>query len=146
MDRGTHLYDDIIHMPHHISKTRAQMPMRDRAAQFSSFDALAGFGGMIEETKRLTDKKLELDETEIERLDEKLNILSENILLHPKICVVYFLPDEWKDGGAYVTHIGSLKKIDRFLRTVIFTDGERIPIDDISSIDGELFAEYRSED
>lgn len=146
MDRETHAYDDIIHMPHHISKTRAQMPMHDRAAQFSSFDALVGFGSMIEETERLTDTKIELDETEIILLDEKLNLISRNISFRPEIRVVYFLPDKWKDGGAYVSHTGAVKKIDTFLRTVVFTDGERIPIEDICSIDGKLFKEFLKDD
>ena len=37
-------YDDIINLPHHVSKTRPQMSMVDRAAQFSPFAALTGYG------------------------------------------------------------------------------------------------------
>ena len=37
------VYADIIDHPHHRSLTRAHMPMGDRAAQFSAYDALAGY-------------------------------------------------------------------------------------------------------
>ncbi len=48
-------YDDIINLPHHVSKTHPQMPMSDRAAQFSPFAALTGYDAAIRETGRLTD-------------------------------------------------------------------------------------------
>ena len=65
----TNKYDDIINLPHHVSPTRQQMPMSDRAAQFSPFAALTGYEDVISETARLTDKKNELNE-------EALNILN----------------------------------------------------------------------
>lgn len=139
MDRETHKYDDIIDMPHHVSKTRAQMPMHDRASQFSSFAALVGFDSMIEETERLTHSKVELDEAAKALLNEKLNLIERNISKRPEVRIVYFLPDERKEGGEYVSHIGTIKRIDPFLRTVIFFDGVKIPIDDIYSIDGKWF-------
>lgn len=55
-------YDDIIHLPHHVSKTRPQMSMLDRAAQFSPFAALTGYEDAIQETGRLTDTKVEIGE------------------------------------------------------------------------------------
>ena len=55
-------YDDIIHLPHHVSSKRPQMPMSDRAAQFSPFAALTGYDDAIQETGRLTEQKIELDE------------------------------------------------------------------------------------
>ena len=55
-------YEDIIHFPHHMSPNRPHMPAADRAAQFSPFAALTGYGAAIKETARLTDRKLELDE------------------------------------------------------------------------------------
>ena len=55
-------YDDIINLPHHVSSTRPQMSMIDRAAQFSPFAALTGYDAAIKETGRLTDEKIELDE------------------------------------------------------------------------------------
>ena len=56
-------YAGIMNLPHHVSPTRPQMPISDRAAQFSPFAALTGYAGVIRETARLTDRKIELDET-----------------------------------------------------------------------------------
>ena len=50
-------YDDIINLPHPVSKTHRQMPMRDRAAQFAPFAALTGFEEAIEETAEKNTKK-----------------------------------------------------------------------------------------
>ena len=57
-------YDDIIRLPHHVSKVHPQMPLRDRAAQFSPFAALVGYEDIIDETARRTTPKRELDESE----------------------------------------------------------------------------------
>ena len=53
-------YSDIIHLPHHVSKTHPQMSMHDRAAQFSPFAALTGYDSAILETARLTEEKITL--------------------------------------------------------------------------------------
>ena len=47
-------YDDIINLPHHVSKTRTPMSMENRAAQFAPFAALTGHDAAIAETARLT--------------------------------------------------------------------------------------------
>jgi hypothetical protein len=56
-------YQDIINLPHHVSKTRLQMAMSDRAAQFAPFAALTGYDDAVKETGRLTDDKIELEES-----------------------------------------------------------------------------------
>ena len=53
-------YNEIMGLPHHVSKTRSQMPMSDRAAQFAPFAALTGYDSAIKETGRLTDERLSL--------------------------------------------------------------------------------------
>lgn len=55
-------YEDIINLPHHVSSKRPQMPMLDRAAQFSPFAALTGYDDAIHETARLTNNKVDLSE------------------------------------------------------------------------------------
>ena len=50
-----HPYDDIIDLEHHVSRNHPPMPMRDRAAQFSPFAALTGYGDAIAETGRQTE-------------------------------------------------------------------------------------------
>ena len=133
------MYEDIIHLPHHVSATRPQMSMSDRAAQFSPFAALTGYDEAIKETGRLTDDRIELDENTRTALDIKQAYLAENINIHPEISITYFLPDTKKDVGEYVTSTGSLKRIDEYERMLIFVDGRKIPIDEIANIDGNLF-------
>ena len=132
-------YDDIINLPHHVSKNRPQMSMSNRAAQFSPFAALTGFEDTINETARLTDEKINLSKDEKEMLDRWQQFLIEKLSEHPSLTVIYFVPDEKKDGGAYVTVSGNLKKIDTFERWLQFTDGTKIPLDDILEIESELF-------
>lgn len=129
-----HQYDDIIKLPHHVSQSHPPMSILDRAAQFSPFAALTGYEGAIEETARLTDKRIELDEAERNDLDENLKIILEQLSSQPEVEITYFLPDEKKTGGAYILVIGIVKKIDSFERTVVMQDETRIPIDDIVRI------------
>jgi len=114
------------------------MSILNRAAQFSPFAALTGYDDAIEETARLTDRRLELDETERAILDEKLRIIKEHIDKKPEITITYFQPDIKKDGGAYISISGIVKKIDYYKRLVLMQDGSRICIDDISNITGEI--------
>lgn len=133
------LYEDIINLPHHVSSKRPQMPMFDRAAQFSPFAALTGYDDAIHETGRLTDEKIDLSEEEKETLDRKQQFLLEMLDDHPALTVTYFVPDAKKAGGAYVTKSGKLKKIDSIERRMQLTDGTRIPLDDVADIESELF-------
>lgn len=126
------VYDDIIGLPHPTSAKHPRMPMADRAAQFSPFAALVGHGAAIQETARLTDQKIELTEDEKVVLDEKLRLLADT---GREAVFTYFLPDERKSGGAYVTVSGSLKKIDPLKHRIILTDGTVIPIEDILDIE-----------
>lgn len=132
-------FDDIIDMPHHISKRHPQMSMHDRAAQFSPFAALVGYESAIRETARLTDQKNELGEYEAELLNKRLGIISELSDIHPMINITYFRPDELKSGGAYVTERGSVKCINEYDHTVVLVDGRKISINDIACIEGEIF-------
>lgn len=111
----------------------------DRAAQFSPFAALTGYEAAIKETARLTDERVELDEYAKDALREKLQIITDRIKEHPEITITYFQPDAKKKGGAYVTAVGSAKKIDEYERVVVMTDGTVIPIDETISIDGQIF-------
>ena len=133
------MYEDIINLPHHVSKTRPQMSMLDRAAQFSPFAALTGYDAAIKETGRLTDEKIEMDEDRKAVLDMKQAYLIEMIDEQPEIYITYFLPDAKKSGGAYVTVTGNLKRFDEYERLLILTDGKKIPMDDIADIESDLF-------
>ena len=133
-------YDEIMGLPHHVSKTRPQMPMSDRAAQFAPFAALTGYDAAIKETGRLTDERIELDVEALSALDMKYQLLMEALDEAPEVTITYFQPDERKAGGKYVSAVGAVKKIDDFERRITMQDGTRIPMDDVLSIDGELFS------
>ena len=133
-------YDEIMGLPHHVCKTRPQMPMSDRAAQFAPFAALTGYDAAIKETGRLTDERIELDVEALSALDMKYQLLMEALDEAPEVTITYFQPDERKAGGKYVSAVGTVKKIEDFERRITMRDGTRIPMDDVLSIDGELFS------
>ena len=128
-------YDDIIDLPPHVSATRPQMSMMDRAAQFSPFAALTGYDAAIKETARLTDQKIDLDDYEKEEINDKIQLITEHLGEDFEVVITYFQPDSRKAGGAYVDAVGIVKKIDEYDRVIILQDGKKIPIDDILDID-----------
>ena len=132
-------YDDILHLPHPTSKRHPRMPIVDRAAQFSPFAALTGHRAAIEETARVTDRRIELDEDAKEQLDQMLQLLLERIDEQPEITVTWFSPDKKKAGGQYHTATGKLKRIDTQESRLILTDGTQIPLEDLLRIRSESF-------
>lgn len=134
-------YDDIINLPHHVSETHPQMPLRDRAAQFAPFQALTGYGDAVDETARVTDERDERGEEASALLDRKLSVLNENLASGPEVSVLYFVPDEKKAGGKYETYSGKLRTIDTYSGLLVFTDGIRLNIADVYGIESELFRE-----
>lgn len=134
-NQGIDKYQDMISLPHHVSKTHAPMPVQDRAAQFAPFQALNGHSEAVRETARLTAERLELDEACKAFLDGKLRTIRERLRLKPAVAITYFVPDAYKAGGSYVTKEGCVKKIDQYEGSLIFTDRTRIKMDDIIEID-----------
>ena len=132
-------YDDLLDLPHHVSESRPQMPMSDRAAQFSPFAALIGYGDAIAETARLTEQRVELSEEERELLDRKQQYLLSMVTDRPEVTVTYFVPDARKAGGAYVIRSGRLEKVDLSERLMYLTDGTVIALDEIIGIESPLF-------
>lgn len=128
-------YGDIIGLsrPH---STRRQMSKEDRAAQFSPFAALTGFDDAIDEEGRLTDAQEILEEERLEKLNETFAIIVDNLEKgeHPLVSFRYFVPDEKKSGGRYITVSGKVAKIDAYNRVLSFEDRQTFYIDRISSI------------
>ena len=129
--RMNNRYDEIINLPHHVSKTRPQMPLSDRAAQFAPFAALTGYDSAIKETGRLTDERIELDEEALTALNRKYQLLMDTLDDAPEVTIIYFQPDERKAGGQYVSATGTVKKVDTFGRRILLQDGTRIPLDSV---------------
>ena len=132
--KETHKYDDIIHLSRPRSGRRAEMSNYDRASQFSPFAALTGFDAAIEETGRLTDHRIELDEGGKQLLDEQMRAVLEVIHSQPKVEILWFQYDERKAGGSYVRTTGHVKKVDDYSRNILLTDGQSIPLGEIFSI------------
>ena len=132
------LYDDIIHLPHHVSERHPQMSMYNRAAQFAPFAALTGHTAAITEAARLTEAEPELSESDAEVLNRKLAYL-QSLDEKPTISVTYFVPDDKKEGGSYHTATGIVKSVEPDKGVLQFEDGTGIPVIRIKDIDGECF-------
>lgn len=132
------LYDDIIHLPHHVSERHPQMSMYNRAAQFAPFAALTGHNAAITEAARLTEAEQELSESDAEVLNRKLAYL-QSLDEKPTISVTYFVPDDKKEGGSYHTATGIVKSVEPDEGVLQFEDGTGIPVIRIKDIDGECF-------
>ena len=105
-------YEDIVDLPHHVSRKHPQPTMADRAARFAPFAAITGYEEMVLEEARVTDVRIEMDESSKAALNEKLNMILEFIDEQPEVSITYFEPDKRKAGGAYVTVTGTVKRID----------------------------------
>ena len=127
-------YEDIINLPHHISKKHRPMPREARAAQFAPFAALTGYESDVNEAARYTGKRRELGEYEAERLNRRINEIRDGIHGNTEVIITYFKPDEKKAGGEYLNIGGRVRKIDDYGRTLTLTSGALIPLDDISEI------------
>lgn len=132
-------YNNIINLPHHVSSTHPHMSMIDRAAQFSPFAALTGYDAAVKETARLTKQQIELDEYEKSALDQRILLLQDHLKELPEVIITYFESDERKSGGKYISKTGAVKKIDAYEKQIVLADRRKISIENILSIEGELF-------
>lgn len=127
-------YDDIIHLPHHVSQNHPQMPLRDRAAQFAPFAALTGYEAAVGETARLSVERRELDAQEAAELNRRLVALIARLPERPEVTIEYFVPDERKAGGSYVSVTGVVRNISIAERVLVMEDETVIPLEDIDSV------------
>ena len=132
-------YDDMIYMQNPTPICKPRMSLYERAAQFSPFAALTGYEDAVEETARLTDARLELSEDMKIILNEKMQMIVDNMDADPIVTITYFVPDKKKTGGAYVDVTGIVKEIDEYERCIVMTDKKKIPIEQVRAIEGGLF-------
>lgn len=128
-------YEDIINLPHHQSTMRAHMSLHDRAAQFAPFAALTGHEEAIEETARLTDEKVILDENTIEKINQKLYDIVQHLPEKRNVVITYFRPDTLKQGGVYLTDVGSVNKVDENAKKVFMDSGMAIDMEQIVEVE-----------
>ena len=132
-------YEDIVNLPRHISKVHPQATMTDRAARFSPFAAISGYEDMVKEAARVTEERIDITDATKELLNEKLNMIVEFLDEEPEVTITYFEPDKKKDGGAYISITGTVKRIDEYERIVLMSDDKKIRIDEIYAIESDLF-------
>lgn len=135
-------YDDIIHRSRPVSPNHPPMPRQDRAAQFAAFAALTGYDDAVRETARLTESRLELDDSRKERLGRDIQYLLEHSPEEPEVRITYFLPDQKKSGGSYETASGVLRRLEPLSKTLVLSDGTRIPLEDVYDVRSDCLPEY----
>lgn len=139
MHRTIEMYKDIINLSRPKSKIKNPMSLEERAAQFSPFAALTGHNEVIKEKARLTQEKIELDDMEKELLTLKLKIIESRLKENIECQFCYFVNDQKKQGGKYLSISGVVKQIDMISKIIILTDKTRIPMDDVIAIDSMMF-------
>ena len=139
--QDTHQYDDIIGLPRPRSNRRAPMPLANRAAQFMPFAALTGYEAAVREEARLTDRKIALDDDALTQLNARLEVIDGLLPEAPDVTVTYFVPDPRKQGGAYRSLSGRVRRIDPVAGQLIMRGGTAIPLGDIQRIESDLFQE-----
>lgn len=125
-------YDDIINLPHPVSKKHKQMSLLSRAGQFAPFAALTGYEDIISETSREVDTRAELNEDQIVDINSSLIYLIQNKDIEATYTI--FVNDDNKEGGKYVDYKGTIKKADLDNQRLILNDGTIIPISDLIAI------------
>ena len=123
-----------------------KMSLKERAAQFSPFSALRGFDEEIEESSRRTESRPELSQQECDRLNARLQFLAEQSADCPTIQITRFVQDTKKSGGALVTEVVCVKRVDWVKRTIFLSDRTERSFDDIVSIQGKLFEAMPGDD
>ena len=137
-------YNDILNAPYPNPEIEKDLPDKIlRAAQFAPFAALTGYDEAVEETARLTDSKVELDEYQKAELNDRLQFLN-NSEEDEAVGITYFVSDKRKSGGSYITKKGIVLKVREYEKDVVMDDGTEIPIDDIMTIEGNQFNETES--
>lgn len=132
-------YDDILRLPHPVSRRRPPMSRLDRASQFAPFAALTGYETSLTETARVTQEFRVLEEGKQVELNEKLCLLQTQTANRPKVVVTYFQPDTHKAGGAYMTATGDFQKIDQYEQCLYLSENRQIPLSRIYEIESPIF-------
>lgn len=132
-------YEDIIGLPHPVSRRHPPMARQERAAQFAPFAALAGHGAILREAARQTENRPALSEDAQAALDARLRLLAGRLEEHPTVNATYFLPDEKKAGGACVTVSGQVLRLREFPPALCLADGAEIPLSALLALEGPLW-------
>ena len=128
-------YNDIIHLPHHVSRNHPQMTMRDRAAQFAPFSALTGYEEAVQETAQRIISDHEQTAPDAEELNSRLNFLIAKLPEKPEVSITYSVPDKRSISGKRCrTVTGIVKRIFTAEKLIVMADGSKIQIENIESL------------
>ena len=122
-------YEDIVDLPHHVSRTHPPMDLARRAAQFAPFAALTGYEEAVEETARFTEEEIQADEGRKEEWNRQLLLA---VKKGEPLTITFFVPDEKKAGGKYEQVTGRIRKLEP--GCLRMEDGTEILLDHISGI------------
>ena len=131
-------YDDIIHLPRHVSAVHTPMPMRSRAAQFAPFAALEGHDDAIMETGRYVDERIIPSQEEEAVIFSRLTYIATQAP-DATVRIKYFVADAKKAGGVCRDVTGTIRKIDEVQKEILMDGGIRISFTDILEIDSRCF-------
>jgi len=121
-------YEELLDRQHPTSLNHPRMSIRDRAAQFSPFQALTGYGEAVEESARMTEEEMLLGEDRYDELQRSIQNIIRQLPANVKVRVTFFQPDEKKSGGAYCQISGSVKKVEENAQTLVLDSGKKIPL------------------
>ena len=91
---------------------------------------------------KAADEKTELDEDEKRRISDRLAVIAAHIGEAPAVNVTYFVADQTKSGGKYVTVEERAVKFDVYEKILYLTDGTKIRVDDLYDISGDVITAY----
>ena len=126
-------YDDIMDMSYPYPSRHQRMSRKERAAQFSPFAALTGYGDIIEEEARHVDERPMLSDEEKAIINEKLRMIAAHPSLHVRLTC--FSEDSIKRGGKITLKEGQATKIDKEKGTLYLESGIRVHFEDIISLE-----------
>ena len=119
-------YDDIINLPHHVSKNHPQMSLENRAAQFAPFAALVGYSEAITSSQEIKEEKKMISDDKKEEIEKIFHVVSKG----SQIEITYYATNKKK----YLSYLGKVKQIDLIEKKIIFENRKSIFIKDIIDI------------
>ncbi len=153
--RPQHKLDDSFRLRH------PSMDRGKRAKIFAPFDALRGFSTALLGKNILYEPRRELGEDDQREIDRRLRILAALTRngrtarqTCPRVMATWFVPCEDRERpeygvlGQYRTVEGVCRRVDPAETFTLEIDGERIPLEDLSRIEGEggIFTDLQSMD
>ena len=132
-------YRHILNEEHRKSKNHTYISPLTRAAQFSPFSALVGYEEMVDETARITERRIEPSEYDVDELNRKIIFLKDHLGERAEIKIRHFVPDALKEGGSYADDVGVVEKIREYEMEIVLDGNRTISIKNIVDIDSYLF-------